>query len=849
MSHPFHAYIATQLLTLLSKRRFVVFYDPREEFLPFFDELESTESTQENLPRFLIGDEPVLFARYTGSFFALKAAAEPIMRKNSPEPLILYVPGEQRDRRTSVLMEFEEAGDCYEPQLKKLARIVLRKRLTDGDIDEILAPDNFGYTDIVNVLKQRKGTDASLLKVVLGDGSSEELLAKWLSSQGYDTPLESKGASAELFKLVKARLGFELVPETSLGKARHQVARFVLINEFRHDLTCDSPDSLVVIPTPPGKEEQKRILGLTDILRSRYRDAYSEIADTCEAELSLGELELPPNCLGRIDTFRFEERLLLDYASNLVMEERYDEALALAIARGKSFWVDRDFHRLVQWELLRYLAELGIQIHRIRPSLKKMSSKADDWIGAYAAKDGWYEVDRAQRTLEHWVANMDDEPTMELNHALGLLRRAHETLLKQMAQGFTDALVKSNWSVPSVLHQTKIFSTCVEKAGGRVAYFFVDAMRYEMGTELAELLSETEDLKLAPAVTVLPSITPLGMAALLPEASSSYSVVEHKGKLAARIDGKVMAQLKDRQNFLAARRPESKDLNLGDVLQRSTGALKKSLGDTPLLVVRSQSIDALGEMDGGLLARQIMGTIVGNVARAVRKLGRVGFEYFVIAADHGHQFSLRKDSDMTMEKPGGTKVDQHRRCWAGQGGQTPAACVRVKGTELGYDTDLDFIFPKGLAIFKTGGDPAFHHGGASLQEMVIPVLTLRVPSATKPASAESTTLLLDGYPETLTNRTFGMKVQMQNLSLLASNVVTTRLVLLSEGEEVGGTGMAIDAEFERATGRLTLSPNKSADVAMLLTRDNVKTVRIVALDADTDAVLAQSEEIPVKLGC
>ena len=94
-----------------------------------------------------------------------------------------------------------------------------------------------------------------------------------------------------------------------------------------------------------------------------------------------------------------------------------------------------------------------------------------------------------------------------------------------------------------------------------------------------------------------------------------------------------------------------------------------------------------------------------------------------------------------------------------------------------------------------------------------------------------------------------MKVQMQNLSLLASNVVTTRLVLLSEGEEVGGTGMAIDAEFERATGRLTLSPNKSADVAMLLTRDNVKTVRIVALDADTDAVLAQSEEIPVKLGC
>lgn len=194
-----------------------------------------------------------------------------------------------------------------------------------------------------------------------------------------------------------------------------------------------------------------------------------------------------------------------------------------------------------------------------------------------------------------------------------------------------------------------------------------------MGGDLAEQLADGDDLRLVPALTVLPSITPLGMAALLPKASASYSVVERKGKLAARVDGSEMSSLPERRKFLLARRPGAQDLDLGSLLQKSTKALARSLHGVEVLVVRSQSIDGLGEMDGGLLARQIMDTIVGNVARAVRKLAKIGFERFVIAADHGHQFSIRKGEDMLLDKPGGDKVDLHRRCWAGRGGQTPAA--------------------------------------------------------------------------------------------------------------------------------------------------------------------------------
>jgi hypothetical protein len=67
-----------------------------------------------------------------------------------------------------------------------------------------------------------------------------------------------------------------------------------------------------------------------------------------------------------------------------------------------------------------------------------------------------------------------------------------------------------------------------------VAYFFVDAMRFEMGVELSERLPKSVEVSVRPAVCALPSITPIGMAALQPGASSSFSVVEQAGTLGAK---------------------------------------------------------------------------------------------------------------------------------------------------------------------------------------------------------------------------------------------------------------------------------------------------------------------------
>ena len=141
----------------------------------------------------------------------------------------------------------------------------------------------------------------------------------------------------------------------------------------------------------------------------------------------------------------------------------------------------------------------------------------------------------AQRNLEALIVRIDEEPESE--PALQRVRQAYEEVLQKMAVGFTKVLKGAGWSVPKTLHQTRIYPELVEKAGSRVAYFLVDALRFEMGVELKNLLAGSEDLVLRPAIAALPTITPVGMAALLPRAAASFDVVDPNGSLAARIEG------------------------------------------------------------------------------------------------------------------------------------------------------------------------------------------------------------------------------------------------------------------------------------------------------------------------
>jgi hypothetical protein len=847
--HPLHDYVAKQLADKLKSRRVVVWYDERGEFQSFIEEVRGGRRGASDLAPVDVGGTKASLAEYAGSMFELRAAVEPHVSSDVPGAVIIYMPI-ARDRHASVLMELEKAGTTWEPQLKQLAKNVLLQKYTLGVVDEMLPFDRkVSYEDLAHAAAGDSGAEPpSILKSIFHDTSGNDaLLATWLVSDARDAEIVSKEATRELTKLVKARLGLELQPDAPLSKLRAITLRYVLAAEFRMDLSCDTPASLDGVPKPSSKDEESAVRELARRLRMGFPDAYAALADRVEEELGLKNVTLPAGGLGAIDTFRFEERALLRHAGDLISNSRFGEVLGLVAEREQSFWLDRDVSRKAQWEAARRMAELGSVAVEVRNAVNKASGDAAAWLDAYVSKDGWFRLDQAQRRLEAWVANLDEEPE---ERPLGVVRRAHEDACHAMAEGFTKALVKAGWTVHGALHQTHIWSEVVAGRPKPVAYILVDAMRFEMGVELAERLPKTSEVSIRAAVGALPSITPIGMAALQPGASASFSVIEQGGKLGARIDDSFLPDLASRKKHAAARVPKLVDIALDELLSLQPSKLAKKFDGAQVVLVRSQEIDHAGETGFTFQARQVMDTVIDNLARAIRKLAAAGIEHSVVSADHGHLFFANdRDESMRTDAPGGDTVELHRRCWIGRGGTTPPGCVRVSASSLGYASDLELVFPASSGVFKAGGDLAFHHGGPSLQEVVIPVLTVRTQTRelARPAAGP---IEATGLPEAVTNRIFSVTFSYgAKQMLLGATGIQVRPLLMAAGKQVGAVGMVVDAQFDRATSTLELEPNKPVTVAFLLSDESVASLRVVVQDPATDAELFRSPtDIPVRLG-
>jgi PglZ domain len=849
--HPLHEHVAAALATEVKRRGVVVWYDPSAEFVPFIAELRGNRRSDEVTVTVPLGGEQVHLAEYAGSMFELRTAVEPYVCGDSPTPVVLYLPGCRRKMSESPLMELEKAGTTWDPQLHRLARELLLKRHTLGDVDAMLAADrNLDYHDLTRIVADKGSATASILRSIFTYARDDTvLLARWLADESQDSDIVTKAATGELVALVHSSLGLTLPEEAEPAKLRSITIRYVLGNEFRLDLAGEPPASLNSIPAPPTPQAVQAIRGLAALLRADHAPAYPTLADRVAQELNLGTGEVSPAALGLIETFRFEERGLLGHCGDLIARSAFDEALALLSQRQHSFWLNLDsqIERKAHWEAVRLMAELGQATTKMREAVARANGNSGRWVEQYTSIDGWYRLDQVQRQLEAWVTRLD-EP---LERPLGVVRRAYEDTCQLMAEGFTKALAGSGWSVPGGLHQTRVFSEVVSAQPKPVAYFLVDAMRYEMGVELANRLPATSEVAIRAAIGSLPSITPVGMAALLPGASASFSVVERNGKLGAQIDETFLPDRPARGKFAQSRIPKLQDLELDTLLGMSRSKLRTKVEGAQVVIVRSQEIDHNGEAGFTFAARQAMDTVIDNLVLAVRRLAAAGIGHAVVTADHGHLFFPEdRDESMRTDAPGGETVDLHRRCWIGRGGMKPPASVRVPASALGYASDLDLVFPPGVGVFKAGGDLAFYHGGPSLQELVIPVVVVRSTVETSKQSNGGERVVVAGLPDAITNRIFTVLLLLgdHQLPLLGEGLLV-RPILVAKGRQVGAVGMAVGAELDRATECVRLAPGRPVTIAFRLIDEDAETVRVVVQDPATDAELYRSpSDIPVQLG-
>jgi hypothetical protein len=569
-------YLGEKLEEHLTERRVVVWYDPKREFEAFVSSLGEAASIgtgQPELADVSLGNLSFRLAVGTGSLYGVKLAVEPNFAKERPDPLLIYLPGVERDGKDSPLMELEMAGKCWTPQanmnLRRVVREVLRDFMSDGDIDEVVNRSGLTFSDAAALVAQRGTKESvSILKVLFPSSDTAGLLAAWIAQPDRDAELEAKDGSAELLRLISARTGLGLAAETSIQDAREKLLRFVLVNEFRKRLKeTEAPRSLTLISAPTTEEHLSTVLKIATLLREKHSSLYASLADRVESGLGLGTDSVPAKALESIETFRFQEKALLKWVAELIQKREYAEALQLIDSRLECFWVRHDMSRQVQGQCCRLMAELGLACAAATEQVRAFKSSGKDagaWVIAYTdAAAGWHRADYQQRTLEAFVSRMPADPESEA--AISTVRQDYEELLRNQTTGFSDALVRSHWQVSGILHQTQIFADMVSSVSGPVAYFLIDAMRFEMARELANHLSDALEMTVRPAIASLPTITPVGMAALLPGASGGFSVVAHKGKIAAMVEGKALSDWPERWKFLQGKVPGVVELPLGKV--------------------------------------------------------------------------------------------------------------------------------------------------------------------------------------------------------------------------------------------------------------------------------------------
>jgi PglZ domain len=258
----------------------------------------------------------------------------------------------------------------------------------------------------------------------------------------------------------------------------------------------------------------------------------------------------------------------------------------------------------------------------------------------------------------------------------------------------------------------------------KVAYFLIDAFRYEMATELIqEFEGAGTTVTLKGRYAELPSITAVGMNILAPvhqngrvilAGSDGFKGFKTGEYTVRKPDERVRAMSEKSVDNISAGRRRVRGLTLAEICNWSTTSLKQSCANTNLVVVHSREIDDAGEANVGLATFE---TWLQQIKSAWNHLKSIGINEFVFTADHG--FLLQDQT--TQEKP---YRDSHRRYVLAKEPRLEEEMVTVSLNALKYEGQEGYLlFRKDTAVFASGiPGVTFVHGGNSLQERVIRML-------------------------------------------------------------------------------------------------------------------------------
>lgn len=670
------------------------------------------------------------------------------------------------------------------------------------------------------------------LRAQLGAESSRDILFGLLApdSRQLNALQEKDSWIAEARDLFRLTLGLKLKTRAKTWSTiADELWRFLLFSEFVFDLPETAPAALADVS---HAEDSARPLvqDLCDRLRNdqRTRVTYIDRAEAIERDLDLPKLCAGVTDLGKRDTFPFEERTVFARAVDALKNDNVDQVKAIVHRHAGSVWIGKGESQ-AQWGLIQAALQLLEACDDFERQLPDHSRSQDDLIDFYLT--GLREVDRYQREFEQAVGDhVDVEGAM--GDVIEQVRARYRRLAEKTQVVFTKQLEASGWPPSSRLANADVFDHLVaprlQESGIRVAYFLVDALRYELGVALQQQLAEDEPVELLAAYAQLPSITLVGMASLLPGAGKHLSLVKKDDAFVPVLGEAVVSNVSKRMDVLRKKYGDRfAEMKLNDFVRA-----KKRLPDTVhLLVLRSVDIDSQLENNPETTLSLIHDTLK-RIRVAIHKLKKAGFQDVIIATDHGFFLNAQAEAGDVCVKPSGNWINVHERSLLGDGTADSHSFV-VSAEKLGVRGEFAQVGgPRSMAPYRSG--MLYFHGGASLQEAVVPVLVAKLGSAEQPAVQQATVVLsYKNGAKRITTRLPVLDVLLESFDMFSQGE-DFEILLEAHNKKGNVVGEAKPGgSVNAATGTVTLKPGDRLQVTLRMQMEYEGKFTVKALNPTT----------------
>lgn len=362
------------------------------------------------------------------------------------------------------------------------------------------------------------------------------------------------------------------------------------------------------------------------------------------------------------------------------------------------------------------------------------------------AKDVWnfyveqgYRMDAAYRRFHFAFGNTlkDGDTVLEdkLKHAAGyvesLYRNWYLTSLTDCWVRVSADDLASLGYVSEVPRQRDFYRHYVQpivSKGARAFVIISDALRYETAVELQETISRSTKgtAVLEYCQAQFPSITKFGMAALLP--GEGIAVTEDMEVLRA---GMPTRSTVDRQRVLMAVEPNSVAVQYQELLAMKRAERRALTTGQRVVYIYHNTIDAIG--DKTATESKVFAACYDAIQELTNLLRIVVNDLqgtdILITADHGFLYTYKplSESDKVDRTAFHGEIYEVDRRYALTAPDTAADYllpVRLEKTVFGVT--VGGLSPRDATRIKiAGGGENYVHGGVSLQELVVPILTFK----------------------------------------------------------------------------------------------------------------------------